>query len=156
MIFGKGFPVSSSNCMPISSFNTSPHSLLPLQYTEYLLKYLELRFGFPFMRFLLPYTISWIRARVLKPNEKGGTIRKRRGKRKRKDGNWNEACGHTVRSLSVDLQDNELCRDTQSDDLVGIFNSVMENQYALVFRCQFDSQVFDYSVLILIPYFRFD
>ncbi|KAI3740775.1 hypothetical protein L2E82_31248 [Cichorium intybus] len=78
-------------------------------------------------------------------NEKGGTIRKRRGKRKRKDGNWNEAstsgcCGHTVRSSSVDLNDGESCRDPQSDDLVGIFNSVTENQYALVFRRRLDSQ----------------
>ncbi|KAI3701038.1 hypothetical protein L2E82_45681 [Cichorium intybus] len=38
-----------------------------------------------------------------------------------------------------------ICRTTsrvgpQSDDLVGIFNSVTENQYALVFRRRFDSQ----------------
>ncbi|KAI3697964.1 hypothetical protein L6452_31071 [Arctium lappa] len=96
--------------------------------------------------------------------EKGGTIRKRRGKRKRKDGNWeakegivesenlgsssgvrrNETstsgCGQTVRSSSADLQDGDSCRGRDTDDLVGIFNSVTENQYALVFRRRLDSQ----------------
>lgn len=76
-------------------------------------------------------------------NEKGGTIRKRRGKRKRKDGNWDvkegivesehlgssSGCGQTLQSNGV------------SDDLVGIFNSITENQYALVFRRRLDSQV---------------
>ncbi|KVI00961.1 Bromodomain-containing protein, partial [Cynara cardunculus var. scolymus] len=90
--------------------------------------------------------------------EKGGTIRKRRGKRKRKDGNWeakegivesenlgsssgvrrNETstsgCGQTVRSSSADLQDGDSCRGRETDDLVGIFNSVTENQYALIAR----------------------
>ncbi|CAH1424454.1 unnamed protein product [Lactuca virosa] len=74
-------------------------------------------------------------------NEKSGTIRKRRGKRKRKDGNWNEASTSGMQSSSVDLQDGESCRGgPQSDDLVGIFNSVTENQYALVFRRRLDSQ----------------
>lgn len=94
-------------------------------------------------------------------DEKGGTIRKRRGKRKRKDGNWDvkegivesenlgssrrnetstSGCDQTVRSSIADLQDGELSRGLGSDDLVGIFNSVTENQFALVFRRRLDSQ----------------
>lgn len=102
---------------------------------------------------------------IEKSNEKGGTIRKRRGKRKRKDGSWDvkegiverenlgsssgtrrietstSGCCQMVRSSSTDLQDGESCRDPQSEDLVEIFNSVTENQYALVFRRRLDSQV---------------
>ncbi|KAD3336873.1 hypothetical protein R6Q59_028107 [Mikania micrantha] len=83
-------------------------------------------------------------------------IRKRRGKRKRKDGNWDakegiveseklgsssgiqrnetSTSGGCVRSLSGDGD------GLQFGDLVGIFNSVTENQYALVFRRRLDSQ----------------
>ncbi|XP_076951623.1 uncharacterized protein LOC143625045 [Bidens hawaiensis] len=83
-------------------------------------------------------------------------IRKRRGKRKRKDGNWDakedfvegENLGSSsgirqgetstssgcVRSSSADAE------GPQFDDLVGIFNSVTENQYAMVFRRRLDSQ----------------
>ncbi|KAI3676761.1 hypothetical protein L1987_86374 [Smallanthus sonchifolius] len=83
-------------------------------------------------------------------------IRKKRGKRKRKDGNWdvkegiveNEKLGSSsgiqrnetstsgccVRSSSADGE------GLQFDDLVGIFNSVTENQYALVFRRRLDCQ----------------
>ncbi|KAI7757984.1 hypothetical protein M8C21_018705 [Ambrosia artemisiifolia] len=83
-------------------------------------------------------------------------IRKQRGKRKRKDGSWDvkegiveiENLGSSgcirrdetstssgcVRSSNVDGE------GPQFDDLVGIFNSVTENQYALVFRRRLDSQ----------------
>ncbi|KAK1426460.1 hypothetical protein QVD17_15132 [Tagetes erecta] len=83
-------------------------------------------------------------------------IRKRRGKRKRKDGNWDvkegivesenlgsssgvqrnetSTSGGCVRSSNADGE------GPQFDDLVGIFNSVTENQYALVFRRRLDSQ----------------
>nr|GEW01854.1 hypothetical protein [Tanacetum cinerariifolium] len=101
---------------------------------------------------------------IEKSIEKGGTIRKTRGKRKRKDGSWDvkegiverenlgscsatrrietstSGCCQTVRSSSADLQYGESCRDSQNEDLVGIFNSVTENQYALVFRRRLDSQ----------------
>lgn len=97
-------------------------------------------------------------------NEQGGTFRKRRGKRKRKDCNWDakegsigesdnlgstnfvscnetstSGCGQTVRSSSVDFQDEDSCREG-SDDLVGIFNSIAENGNASVFRRRLDSQ----------------
>ncbi|KAJ0735288.1 putative transcription factor MYB-related family [Helianthus annuus] len=83
-------------------------------------------------------------------------IRKQRGKRKRKDGNWDVKDGIVesenpgsssgirrdetstssgcVRSSGADGE------GPQFDDLVGIFNSVTENQYALVFRRRLDSQ----------------
>ncbi|KAJ9566407.1 hypothetical protein OSB04_002373 [Centaurea solstitialis] len=88
--------------------------------------------------------------------EKGGTIRKRRGKRKRKDGNWeakegiveseNLGSGSGVHRNETSTSDcgqtfhENLCRGREADDLVGIFNSVTENQYALVFRRRLDSQ----------------
>ncbi|KAM7506117.1 hypothetical protein LguiB_005021 [Lonicera macranthoides] len=89
----------------------------------------------------------------------GGTLRKRRGKRKRKgcsrevkEGSIGESdnldsanaitaslsketstseCGQTVRSSSI---------DGQTNDLIGIFNSVAENKHALCFRRRLDSQ----------------
>ncbi|KAK9068810.1 hypothetical protein SSX86_012926 [Deinandra increscens subsp. villosa] len=83
-------------------------------------------------------------------------IRKRRGKRKRKDGNWDVKEGIVENEnlgSSSGIQRNETstsggCVRTSSadgeglqfDDLVGIFNSVTENQYALVFRRRLDSQ----------------
>nr|XP_043611597.1 uncharacterized protein LOC122583237 [Erigeron canadensis] len=94
-------------------------------------------------------------------NDKGGMIKKRRGKRKRKDGSWDvkegivesdnlgssrqnetstSGCGRTALSSSADLQNREPCKGPGSDDLVGIFNSVTENQFALVFRRRLDSQ----------------
>lgn len=94
----------------------------------------------------------------------GGTMRKRRGKRKRKDcsrevkeGSIGESdnlgsanaitaslsketstgeCGQTVRSSSI---------DGHTNDLIGIFNSVAENKHALCFRRRLDSQVITMS-----------
>lgn len=84
-------------------------------------------------------------------------IKKQRGKRKRKGGTWDmkegtvesenlgsssgvqrietSTSGGCVRSSGADGEGPQL------DDLVGIFNSVTENQYALVFRRRLDSQV---------------
>ncbi|GMP74796.1 hypothetical protein CsSME_00032107 [Camellia sinensis var. sinensis] len=110
---------------------------------------------------------SSIKKLVETGNERGRTLRKRRGKRKRKDCNREpkEAsigdsenlgstnvitassckenstgdCGPTVRSSSINDHNGGSC-GTGNDDLMGIFNSVAENEIALVFRRRLDSQ----------------
>ncbi|CAK9136643.1 unnamed protein product [Ilex paraguariensis] len=100
-------------------------------------------------------------------NEQEGPVRKRRGKRKRKDckraakegsigesdnvGSTNVAstsqckeisvsdCGRTIRSSGLD-SDNKDSYGVRSDDLLGIFYSVAVNDNALVFRHKLDSQ----------------
>ncbi|THG00703.1 hypothetical protein TEA_025451 [Camellia sinensis var. sinensis] len=116
---------------------------------------------------LEPEKCSSIKKLVETGNERGRTLRKRRGKRKRKDCNREpkEAsigdsenlgstnvitassckenstgdCGPTVRSSSINDHNGGSC-GTGNDDLMGIFNSVAENEIALVFRRRLDSQ----------------
>ncbi|KAI8000700.1 hypothetical protein LOK49_LG09G00623 [Camellia lanceoleosa] len=116
---------------------------------------------------LEPEKCSSIKKLVETGNERGRTLRKRRGKRKRKDCNREPKevsigdsenlgstnvitassckenstgdCGPTVRSSSINDHNGGSC-GTGNDDLMGIFNSVAENEIALVFRRRLDSQ----------------
>lgn len=99
-------------------------------------------------------------------NEKGSTVRKRRGKRKRKDCNWEVregsigesdnfgatnvlttscketstgGCVQTVKPSGLDGHNEEHFKGP-SDDLMGIFNFVAESKHALGFRRRLDSQ----------------
>ncbi|WOG85218.1 hypothetical protein DCAR_0104406 [Daucus carota subsp. sativus] len=100
-------------------------------------------------------------------NEKVSTVRKRRGKRKRKDCNmeiregsiaesehfhqanvqtissWKETstsgCGQIVKSSSVDGHNKDLFRGT-SGGLMGFFSVVAESKHALVFKRRLDGQ----------------
>ncbi|GFZ03104.1 bromodomain 4 [Actinidia rufa] len=98
-------------------------------------------------------------------SEQGVTLQKRRGKRKRKYYNkepkeWTNGgsenlgstdvlaaskenstsgCGPTARSSSINNHDRG-SRGSANDDLMGIFNSISENNAALVFRRRLDSQ----------------
>ncbi|KAL6957040.1 hypothetical protein U1Q18_047189 [Sarracenia purpurea var. burkii] len=112
--------------------------------------------------------ISGIKNLAENSNELGVTLQKRRGKRKRKDYNrepkeWSNGesenlgstnvvsststckknstsdCGPTVRSSSINDYDRGSSR-VENDDLMDLFNSLAENDNALVFRHRLDSQ----------------